>query len=162
MHKITVLTTCAVLATLATACSSIECPLNSRVMATWRFGDNGRQLTDTLTISSKTTYFGDTVLVNRVCDVDSVQLPMSYGNKQDVYYLDFLNEDKTHTIDTLTVTKSEKPQFESVDCGLIMFHYINEVQSTHHKIDQVKINNDYVTYNDERAHLIITLQEAAQ
>ena len=140
------------------ACSSIDCPLNSRVMSICKFGDNGEKVTDSLTVSTTRADGNDSVLVNRVCDVDSITLPMSYSHTEDVYYFDFLNSDKTHTIDTLTVAKNDIPHFESVDCSPMMFHNITDVRYTTHKVESVKINNNYVTYNDKKAHLVITLK----
>lgn len=149
-------------ALMVAACSSIDCPLNSRVMSTCKFGDNGEKVADTLTVSTTRADGNDSVLVNRVCDVDSIQLPMSYNHAEDVYIFDFLNKDKTHTIDHITIVKDNMPHFESVDCSPIMFHNITDVRYTTNKVEKVTINNSYVTYNDAQAHLIIYLKRAHQ
>ena len=36
-----------------------------------------------------------------------------------------------------------------------MFHDITAVKTTHHSIDSIAVNNNKVTYNDAKAHLII-------
>ena len=87
---------------------------------------------------------------------------MSYNHAEDVYIFDFLNEDKTHTIDHITIVKDNMPHFESVDCSPIMFHNITDVRYTTNKVEKVTINNSYVTYNDAQAHLIIYLKRAHQ
>lgn len=162
MHKIAFTAVSTALVALAAAsCSSIDCPLNSRVMATCKFGDAGEMLTDTLTVST-TRYDGnDSVLVNRAIGVDSITVPMSYTRDADVFYLDFAATGATsHVIDTLTVSKTNVPHFESVDCNPMTFHTITDVKCTAHRVESVTINNDYVTYEASKAHLIIRLRNS--
>lgn len=144
------------------ACSSIDCPLNSRVMATYKFGGNSQTLTDSLTVSTTKTDGEDSVLVNRVIGVDSISLPMSYNHTSDIYYFEFAATDLSRTIDTVTVTKQDHPHFESVDCNPMIFHTVTAVEHTSHKIDSIKITNNYVTYNTENAHFIIYLKDNAE
>ena len=152
-----------VCAALMAACSTIDCPLNSRVMSVCKFdGDGDGTLTDSLTVSTTRADGNDSVLVNRVCDVDSILLPMSLNHTEDVYYFDFLNKDKTHTIDEITIVKEDIPHFESVDCNPMIFHTITDVKYTTNKVEKVTINNNYVTYNAGKAHLIISLKRADQ
>ena len=121
------------------ACSSIDCPLNSRVMTTCKFD---QVFNDTLTVSVKRSDGNDSVLMNRLYDADSLAIPMSYN------------------YDTITVNKTNQPHFESVDCSPMVFHEITDVKHTSHKVESVKINNSYVTYDTQRAHLIISLKTA--
>ena len=46
------------------------------------------------------------------------------------------------------------------DCSPMVFHEITDVKHTSHKVESVKINNSYVTYDTQRAHLIISLKTA--
>lgn len=152
----------ALLLTLAAAfvaCSSIDCPLNSRVMMTCRMGD-GKLSSDTLTVSTTRMDDTDSVLVNRVCDIDSIMLPMSYVHECDSFYFDFKDKvTKTHVIDTVRVTKTNVPHFESVDCNPMLFHEITKVSHTTHRIASIETNNSHVTYNTQIANLIIRLKE---
>lgn len=152
----------AAIAALAAACSSIDCPLNSRVMATVKFGDNNETVADTLTVSTTKGDGEDSVLVNRVCGVDSITLPMSYNAKADTLYFDFLLADKTHVVDTVTVEKTNLPHFESVDCNPTVFHDITSVSTTAHKISSAKINSNHVTYNADKANIIIYIKDSGE
>ena len=146
------------IAAMLGACSSIDCPLNSRVMTTCKFGAT---FTDTLSVSVTKTDGEDSVLVNRLDDADSLAIPMSYNHESDVLFFDFIDKDtKQHVIDTVTVSKTNEPHFESVDCSPMVFHEIKDVSHTAHKIESVKINNNYVTYDTQKAHLIISLKTA--
>ena len=124
------------------ACSSIDCPLNSRVMTTCKFD---QVFNDTLTVSVKRSDGNDSVLMNRLYDADSLAIP---------------KDTKKHVYDTITVNKTNQPHFESVDCSPMVFHEITDVKHTSHKVESVKINNSYVTYDTQRAHLIISLKTA--
>lgn len=138
------------------ACSSIDCPLNSRVMTTCKFD---QVFNDTLTVSVKRSDGNDSVLMNRLYDADSLAIPMSYNHDSDMLYFDFIDKDtKKHVYDTITVSKTNQPHFESVDCSPMVFHEITDVKHTSHKVESVKINNSYVTYDTQRAHLIISLK----
>ena len=54
-------------AAMLSACSSIDCPLNSRVMTTCKFD---QVFNDTLTVSVKRSDGNDSVLMNRLYDAD--------------------------------------------------------------------------------------------
>ena len=72
------------------ACSSIDCPLNSRVMTTCKFD---QVFNDTLTVSVKRSDGNDSVLMNRLYDADSLAIPMSYNHDSDMLYFDFIDKD---------------------------------------------------------------------
>ena len=139
---------CIVAALAAVSCSSIDCPLNNRVCVKMRLAGDASVLNDTLTIASPRTVGedNDTVLINRLTESDSLQVPMSYNRSQDIYFLTLVQkETSVETTDTVWVDKTNLPHFESVDCAPNMFHDITAVKTTHNK----------VTYNDAKAHLII-------
>lgn len=149
---------CIVAALAAVSCSSIDCPLNNRVCVKMRLAGDASVLNDTLTIASPRTVGdgNDTVLINRLTESDSLQVPMSYNRSQDIYFLTLVQkETSAETTDTVWVDKTNLPHFESVDCAPNMFHDITAVKTTHHSIDSIAINNNKVTYNDAKAHLII-------
>lgn len=150
---------CLAVALAAVSCSSIDCPLNNSVCIKMRLAGDESVLLDTLTLSSPRTLGdeeSDTVLINRQTALDSLNVPMSYNRPQDVYILDLVeNGTSAQTFDTLWVDKTNLPHFESVDCSPNMFHDITAVNSTHHSIDSIALNNNKVTYNDAQPHLII-------
>lgn len=156
----TIKTTAVAVAALAmTSCSSIDCPLNNRVYASFKLAGDVATLDDTLTVAVPRTIDNqeeDTVVVNLLTQVDSLALPMSYSHTEDTYY--FLVAQKgtgAKTTDTVRVDKENLPHFESVDCNPAMFHTINGVKFTRHAIDSIKVNNNKVTYNDAKAHFLI-------
>ena len=153
----------AVVAVILVACSSIDCPLNNRVYASYRFTGVVDTLKDTLTIVTPRTIDNpeeDTVLINQLTNTDSLTLPMSYSRAEDIFYLQ-ISQTGTglKTVDTVWVTKENEPHFESVDCNPTMFHTITGVRFTKHAIDDITINNNKVTYNDAQAHFLIYLKD---
>lgn len=148
----------------AAACSSIDCPLYNHTYMSMKLMDNKAVLEDTLTIAIQRMADNpeeDTVLINRQTGLDSLALPMSYTRTEDVYFLTLVQKDtRKKTVDTIRVTKQNEPHFESVDCSTAMFHTIESVKFTQHAISDIKINNNKVTYNDPKAHLLIYIKDS--
>lgn len=149
----------AVSALMLSACSTIDCPLNNRVYASFRLAGDMSELSDTLTVSTQRDAANpdeDTVLINRLTATDSLSLPMSYTRAEDTFYFEMVQygTGKT-TTDTVWIAKDNLPHFESVDCNPAMFHTITGVRYTRHAIDSIKVNNNKVTYNDAKAHFLI-------
>lgn len=136
------------------SCATIDCPLDNMVYAKFKFSTT---ISYTLTVAANISADNDSILFNRGEKVDSVLLPMSYRHAQDVYYFQFTDDNGTKT-DTLTVSKQDRPHFESVDCNPSIFHTITGITSTHHVIDSVAINNKEVTYDARKPHIILYLK----
>lgn len=141
------------------ACTSIEGQLNNAVYTTYNLykTDGSRDtLSDTLTIFTKRhTIDVDTILLKPTVNVTSFKLPMSYTGNSDVFVLEM--KDTLHNIvyDTITISKTNTPHFESVDCGPSFFHTIEGVSHTSHKIESVTINDSEVNYDTEKEHIRI-------
>lgn len=148
-------------AMLLIGCSSIDCPLNSRVYATYKLVGSTATITDTLSVSTSRTEAegNDTVLINRVVDVDSVSLPMSYSRAEDTFYFTFNTVNDTTLCDTVVVAKQDVPHFEAVDCNPAIFHTITDVRYTQNAIQSIDINNNTVTYNADKPHFIVYLKD---
>ncbi|WP_375712978.1 DUF6452 family protein [Hallella colorans] len=132
------------------ACSSVDCPLNNTVYTNYKLMGDVTKLPDPLTILTQRHDGTDTILINQLAQADSFSLPMSYGGNKDVLYF------KTKEIlDTVWVTKTNRPHFESVDCGLNYFHTITDVRCTHNAIDSVVIKEKEVTYDMSPKHFYI-------
>lgn len=140
-------------AVMTTACSSIECPLNNHVYYVLTL--DGDTLTDTLTVSTTRRDGNDTVLVNRNINTTQLALPSSYAGETDDFLFDRVSADGKRTVDTVSITKDNKPHFESVDCSPAYFHTLREVRTTHHGIDSISIENENVTYDQSHAHIKI-------
>lgn len=163
MRNITLQTAALLLAVLAlVACSSIDCPLNNRVYASFRLAGSTAKMDDTLTVAtprSADNIGEDTVLVNRLVDFDSIAVPMSYTRTEDVYLFSLKQKDTgMETVDTVWVEKENQPHFESVDCNPAFFHTILGVRFTTNAIDNIQVNNNKVTYNDAKAHFLISFK----
>lgn len=158
-----ILTTVVLSACIASfvGCSSIDCPLNSRVYATYKFVGATETITDTLTVTTPLSDAegNDSVLINMVVDVDSITLPMSYTRMEDTFYFQFNTTIDTLLVDTVVVAKENFPHFEAVDCNPSFYHTITDVRYTQNAIEKIDINNVNVTYNADKAHLIIYIKE---
>ena len=165
MRRLTLKTlVCIVAALAAVSCSSIDCPLNNRTYMSLKLTGNKAVLEDTLTIAIQRSADNpeeDTVLINRQTGLDSLSVPMSYARTEDVYYLTLVQKDtRKKTVDTIRVTKQNEQHFESIDCAPAVFHTIEGVRFTQHAIEDIKINNNKVTYNDPKAHLLIYIKNS--
>jgi len=142
-------------------CSSIDCPLNSRVFATYKFVGATTTITDTLTITTPLSDAegNDSVLINKVVGVDSVSLPMSYSRTEDTFYFQFNTTSDTVLIDTVVVAKENYPHFDAVDCNPTFYHTVTDVRYTRNAIENIDINNHNITYDAGKAHFFIQLKE---
>lgn len=146
---------------LLAACSSIDCPLNNLVYTKYKLAGSMTTLHDTLTISTTMATGDDSVLINKDVNVDSFNLPMSYQHQQDVFYTELKNVEGEVTLDTITVSKTDQPHFEAVDCAPSFFHVITGVSYTMHAIDSIVINNINVNYETNSPHFLIYFKGTA-
>ncbi len=146
-----------VMALAATACSSIDCPVQNSVYTVYRAcksDGTADTLRDTLTVATTRRDGTDSVLLNRMINTTEFSLPISYTAPADT--LLFFMEGKTgHTIDTVCVSKENTPHFESVDCNISYFHHITAVTHTGHAIDSIAINKPSVNYDASTEHFHI-------
>jgi len=109
-----------------------------------------------MTISTKTSIDGsDLVIINLQNNTDSFELPMSYTADEDVFYIELRDTTGEQYMDTVTVSKTNEPHFESVDCGANYFHTITNVEYSTNGIDSIRINNNKVTYDSSKPHFLI-------
>lgn len=140
------------------ACSSIDCPVENVVAVNYglrKAAGTVDTLRDTLTISTTRHDGIDSVLLNRSVNTTSIQLPISYVNDADTLYFTVTDTLNVTTIDTVCVKKTNTPHFESVDCAASYFHTIDEVSTTHHRIDSITINKRTVNYDLSSEHLLL-------
>lgn len=137
------------------ACSSIDCPLNSTVRATYSFKGETDTLKDTLTVMAVRANREDSVILNRGINLTSMALPMSYTQDEDVLALVFTHKDGTQETDTIWISKDNMPHFESVDCSPQYFHTLTGIRCTHTRIDDIVINNPSVDYDETKENIFI-------
>lgn len=148
--------------TIITACSSLDCPLNNTVYTKYMLKGENAPLADTLTITTLRSIDGsDSVLINQQVNTDSFELPMSYAQDKDIIYIERRDTNAISSIykqtskDTVVITKTNEPHFESVDCNASYFHTITDVTYTRNGIDSIKINNSKVNYDTTKPHFLI-------
>lgn len=146
---------------VASSCSSIDCPISTKVMVNYGFYDANEQkytLTDTLSVWTQRKDGTDTLLINSDVDKTAMSLQISYQRPEDIMIFriaDTLNV----TLDTVWIKKEDIPHFESVDCAAHFFHTLTDVRSTHHGIDTIFINNPSVTYDTSVEHIRLRFKD---
>ncbi len=152
----------ALLATLLGAsCSSIDCPVENIVSTVYGFrkaGGVSDTLRDTLTITTTRRDGSDSVLLNKLVNAVSFELPISYNAPEDTLFVCITDTFGTTTLDTAYITKDNYPHFESVDCNVAFFHYITSVRTTSNGIDSIAINKRNVDYDRTTEHMFLYLK----
>ena len=147
------------LGVLLTACSSIDCPVESTVATLYQVRNSDGtelKLADTLTVAT-TRADGNDTLYNKGIGISEFTLPISYKQPEDVLVFSFDNQNNNdlHVTDTVWVKKDDYPHFESVDCNAAFFHKITDVKYTRNYIDSIVINNPSVTYDSQTVHFYL-------
>ena len=142
------------LVVLATACTSIDCPLNNLVRANMILKSENEKMLDTITVSAIRTST-DTILFNRGINITNIAVPMSYAQDEDRLQI-LLNDTLGNTYtDTLTIRKTNQIHFEAVDCPPNYFHTLTGVSTTCHAIDSVVIKNPTIDYDSSKENIYI-------
>lgn len=147
---------CLLLCLALTGCTEVDCPLDNIVEMGVKIydADTSQPLTlaDTLTVRLAGR---DTILLNRAQGINDFYLPLRYTSAEDTFLLRFSNANGQAATDTLWVTHSASPHFESIDCPAAVFHSISSVRHTFHvlrlmplTIDSVVITNPTVNYDN--------------
>ena len=95
-------------------------------------------LTVSLMINGK-----DSIVVNHIEYADALQLPMSYTNECDTVIFGYGND----IADTLFVAHENILYYQSMECGTIMYHKLEDIKHTGILIDSVAIVRDYVKFD---------------
>lgn len=152
------------------ACSSLDCSINSQVNCAYGIQDaNGNDSTlasgDTLTISTKKyaratdeTATLDTI-INKLTSTNNFTLQMGEASETDVLYMTLTRGVITTYYDTVYITKTNEPTFESVDCTPRFNHTITAIKSSHHFIDSIHINKAQVTNDASTKNLYLRLRK---
>ncbi len=132
-------------------CETTQCPINNVVYSTYGFytyADGTTevpiQILDTLTVTAAGT---DSVLINRLYNGSTIELPVSYNQPVDTLVFQFTDAQSQVREDTIWVYKENIPHYESPECPSAMFHYITDVRWTQLLINSVSIVNPNINYN---------------
>ncbi len=137
------------------SCSTVDCPLNNVVYLKLSLNDGSGKFNDTLSIRTRRSDGTDTLLLNRLTNVGSAWLRVSYTQDRDIYFLTRTDTQLRSINDTLVVEKRDMPHFESVECAPIYFHEITGLSCTHHSIDSVVLSNPRVDYDTTRTNITL-------
>lgn len=94
-------------------------------------------LTISLMINGK-----DSVIINHKTDAEQISLPMSYTQGTDTIVIHYEN----NLCDSLYVSHIGKPYYQSMECGILMFHEIESIRSTNVWIEKVSLMNNTVNF----------------
>ena len=139
------------------ACSGIDCPLDNVVSMKCGLysaeDETSLRLSDTLTV--RAGGIKDTVLLNRAQGISDFLVPLRQGVTTDTLLFCFSNAERQSATDTVYVTHTNQPHFESIDCPLAVFHTVQSVRWTSHHlsampltIDSIAIVRQLVDYED--------------
>mgnify|MGYP003370864871 CR=1 FL=1 len=141
----------------AVGCSNIDCPLDNVVaMQCNLYASETRTPLQLDNASLTITPAGrDTVLLNQASGIRSFLLPLKQSGTQDTLLLHLTNKEGQSATDTLFVTHTPQPHFESVDCPVVVFHALAAVRATSHPlsmlpltVDSVSLVRSIVNYDD--------------
>lgn len=138
------------------ACSNIDCPLDNVVMMQCNLYSAETRQALSLPVNLTVKPAGrDTVLLNQASDIKSFLLPLKDAGGRDTLLLNLSNTAGQEATDTLFVTHTVKPHFESLDCPASVFHTITGVSATHHAlsilpltVDSIALIRPTVNYDD--------------
>lgn len=144
---------------ILSACSTVDCPLNNRVMAKYAFkkaDGTADTLKDSLTVKA-IRMENDTLLLNSGINLSTFDIAVSDSRKEDKLGFTYINAQKEVTYDTVWIEKENYPHLESVDCGSKFFHTITNLRYTRNRIDRIEINKKTIEYesSEEIFHIYL-------
>lgn len=147
---------------LLTACSSIDCDLEGKILCHYAIQDStgtAKQLAYPLSvIFIREAADSDTIYINQQSSVSSLDLPMSNIAERDRMALKMTIDSITTAYDTICISKTNTPTFEDVDCTARYRHEITGVSSSHHFIDTLIINNPKVSNDASVTNIYIRIR----
>ena len=84
----------------------------------------------------------DSVIINHKTDANQISLPMSYAQGVDTIVIHYEN----NLCDSLYVTHKGKPYYQSMECGILMFHESESIRSTNVWIEKTSLMNNTVNF----------------
>lgn len=85
----------------------------------------------------------DTIAVNHIENTDNLMLPMSYTQECDTVIFNYNNSFS----DTLYVFHKNILYYQSMECGTIMYHKLEDIEYSRRLIDSVAIVQEYVKFD---------------
>ena len=125
-------------------CDGVDCPLNNIVYSTWSFYGNGSIVTipDTVYVYAKVKGV-DTLLINKLYNASSMNLPLSYYQPADTFTLEIHQyaDSESYEIysDQIIINKDNLSHFNSPECGVWHAHNVTGVINTTTMIDSIQV-----------------------
>ena len=141
-----------------TACTSIDCPANQSVNVRFVLKGEVDTLRDTMTIRAIRQDGTDTIVYNKGVNITFFSIRMSYTQDFDRLALLFKAKDGREWKDTISLSKTNSPHFEAVDCSPAYFHTLTSVNFTSRYISDAVINNPNVDYDTNKEHIYLYLR----
>lgn len=85
----------------------------------------------------------NTIAVNHIQDTDNLMLPISHTSECDTVIFNYEN----NITDTLYVQHENIPYYQSMECGVIMYHKLKDIEHTGIYIDSVAIVQENVKFD---------------
>ena len=85
----------------------------------------------------------DSIVVNHITNADGLQLPMSYTNACDTVIFNY----NDNINDTLFVAHENILYYQSMECGTVMYHKLENITHTGRFIDSIAIVEKFVKFN---------------
>ena len=120
-----------------------DCVIDNVSYARFNFYDKTNtsiKLNATITVTAAGT---DSVLVNQESDATGLELPVSYTGLIDTFIVKYTDLMR----DTIFMTHTNIPYFISMDCGMAMYHLVEDVKCTHYAIDSIKLVNPQINFD---------------
>lgn len=144
------------------SCNESNCALETVPSAHFDFLSSDKHqalaLTSAVTVSASTMVRDNIVydtVYNAMSNLKSLSLPLSYSTKTTyiIHYTDLL-------MDKIEVTHKPKPFVSEVECGVLMYHEIENIEYTRNVLDSIVIVNKDIT-NEEKTnfHIYYTIAE---
>lgn len=84
----------------------------------------------------------DSIMIYHITSAEGVSLPMSYTHDTDTVVFHY----ESGHCDSLYIEHSNEPYYQSMECGTLMFHKIEDVRYTDVWIESVAIQNKNVNF----------------
>lgn len=153
------------LTTLLVACSSVDCDTKGRVtcnIAIQNEAGESYSIPWYLSVTITRSIDGnDTTIINKEYNDDTINLPMSYVGDSDEYTITLENDDENPTktlTDKITISKTNKPYFDGIDCAPRYNHTITNLEYTDNFIESLELKNNYVTNNASITNIILHIR----
>lgn len=141
-----------------TACTSIDCPANQSVNVRFVLKGEVDILRDTMTVRALRQDGTDTIVYNKGVNITFFSIRMSYTQDVDRLALLFKAQDGREWKDTISLSKTNTPHFEAVDCSPAYFHTLTDIHFTTRYISDAVINHPNVDYDTNNEHIYLYLR----